>query len=155
MNFSELHSFLHLIARLIPLVLLSIYIFLLANNNPLLVALFCFLLVCFVFHVGFMFQWDRNTIGRLVRTSIPQEQGCELNLDNDQMEPPPEEQQSQQGNQRNLNTYRSMRDHIHPPRVSAPSCIVPPTEDMIVRPYNLPLLTTFHGMDIENPNSHI
>ena len=155
MNFSELHSFLHLIARLIPLVLLSIYIFLLANNNPLLVALFCFLLVCFVFHVRFMFQWDRNTIGRLVRSSIPQEQGCELNLDSDQMEPPPEEQQSQQGNQRNLNTYRSMRDHIHPPRVSAPSCIVPPTKDMIVRPYNLPLLPTFHGMDIENPYSHI
>ena len=63
--------------------LLPIYIFLLANNNPLLVALFCFLLVCFVFHVGFMFQWDRNTAGRLVRTSIPQEQGYELNLDSE------------------------------------------------------------------------
>ena len=48
-----------------------------------------------------------------------------------------------------------MRDHIHPPRVSAPSCIVPPTEDMIVRPYILPLLPTFHGMESENPYSHI
>ena len=48
-----------------------------------------------------------------------------------------------------------MRDHIHPPRVSAPSCIVPPVEDMIVRPYILPLLPTFHGMESENPYSHI
>ena len=71
------------------------------------------------------------------------------------MEPPPGEQQTQQGNQRNLNAYRSMRDHIHPPRVSAPSCIVPPTEDMIVRPYILPLLPTFHGMESENPYLHI
>ena len=103
-----------------------------------------------------MFQWDRNIAGTLVRTSIPQEQGCELNLDSDQMEPSPEEQQSQQGNQRNLNAYRSMRDHIHPPRASAPSCIVPPTtEDMIVRPYILPLLPIFHGMESENPYSHI
>ena len=48
-----------------------------------------------------------------------------------------------------------MRDHIHPPRVSSPSCIVPPTKDMIVRPYMLPLLPTFHGMESENPYSHI
>ena len=41
-----------------------------------------------------MFQWDRNTTGRLERISIPQEQGCELNLDCDQMELLPEEQQS-------------------------------------------------------------
>ena len=102
-----------------------------------------------------MFQWDRNIAGRLERIRIPQEQSCELNLDSDQMEPPLEEQQSEQGVQRNLNAYRSMRDHIHPPRVSAPSCIVPPTEDMSVRPYILPLLPTFHGMESENPYSHI
>ena len=48
-----------------------------------------------------------------------------------------------------------MRDHIHPPRVSAPSCIVPLVEDMIVRPYIMPLLPTFHGMESENPYSHI
>ena len=42
-----------------------------------------------------MFQWDRNTVGRLERISIPQEQGCELKLDSDRMEPPLEEQQSQ------------------------------------------------------------
>ena len=54
-----------------------------------------------------------------------------------------------------LNAFRSMRDHIHPPRMSAPSCIVPPTEEMIVRPYPVPLLPTFHGMESENPYTHI
>ena len=102
-----------------------------------------------------MCHWDRNTAGRLERINAPHEQGCELSLNNDQMEPPPEEQQSQQGIERNPNAYRSMRDHIHLPRVSAPSCIVPPTEDMIVRPYILPLLPTFHGMESENPYTHI
>ena len=71
------------------------------------------------------------------------------------MEPPPEEQQSQQGVQGNPNAYRSIRNHIHPPRVSAPSCIVPPAEDMILRPYLVPLLPTFHGMESENPYLHI
>ena len=55
----------------------------------------------------------------------------------------------------NPNAYRSMRDHIHPPRMSAPSCIVPLTEKMIVRPYLVPLLPTFHGMESENPYSHM
>ena len=48
-----------------------------------------------------------------------------------------------------------MRDHINPPRVSAPSCIIPPIEDVSVRPYLVPLLPTFHGMENENPNTHI
>ena len=48
-----------------------------------------------------------------------------------------------------------MRDHIHPPRVSAPSCIVPPLEDIIIKPYLVPLLPTFHGMESENSYSHI
>ena len=46
-----------------------------------------------------------------------------------------------------------MRDHIHPPRLSAPSCIVLPVADMILRPYIVPLLPTFHGM--ERDYSHI
>ena len=71
------------------------------------------------------------------------------------MEPPPKEQQSQQGVPRNPNAYRSMRDHIHPPRVSAPSCIVPPEEDVVVKPYLVPLFPTFHGMENENPYTHI
>ena len=73
----------------------------------------------------------------------------------DKMDPLPEEQQSQQGTPMNPIAYRSMRDHIHPPRVSAPSCIIPPAEDVAVRPYLVPLLPTFHGMENENPYTHI
>ena len=57
--------------------------------------------------------------------------------------------------ERNLNAFRSMRDHIDPPRLSAPSCIVPPTEEMVVRPYLVPLLPTFHCVESENPYTHI
>ena len=71
------------------------------------------------------------------------------------MEPAPEEQQSQHGVHKNLNAYRSIRDHIHPPRVSAPPCIIPLAEDIVVRPYLVPLLPTFHGMEKENPYTHI
>ena len=34
-----------------------------------------------------MQSWDRNTTGRLERTSVPQEQGCEVSLNTEQMEP--------------------------------------------------------------------
>ena len=102
-----------------------------------------------------MHHWDRNTAGLLERVSAPVEQGCEVSLNCEQMEPPPEEQQSQQGVQRDPNAYRSMRDHIHPPRVSEPSCIVPPAEDVIVRPYLVPLLPTFHCIENENPYTRI
>ena len=71
------------------------------------------------------------------------------------MDPLPEEQQSQQGTLVNPAAYRSMRDHIHPPRVSAPSCIIPPAKDVAVRPYLVPLLPTFLGMENENPYTHI
>ncbi|KAL6333948.1 hypothetical protein AAG906_039364 [Vitis piasezkii] len=39
--------------------------------------------------------------------------------------------------------------------MSAPSCIVPPSEQMIIRPYLVPLLPQFHGMENENPYTHI
>ena len=55
----------------------------------------------------------------------------------------------------NPNAYRSMRDHIHFPRISAPSCIMPQTEQMIIRPYLVPLLPTFYGMENENTYSHL
>ena len=100
-------------------------------------------------------QWERNTAGRLHRLSDPIEQGCEISLHSDQIEPPPEEQDSQQGVHRGPNAYRSMRDHIHPSRVSGPSCIIPPVEEVSVRPYLVPLLPTFHGMENENPYNHI
>ena len=102
-----------------------------------------------------MFQWFRNSEGRLVKIKIPQESDSELSLNFNTMEPPPEEQQSQQAVEMNPNAYRSMRDHIHPPRMSAPFCIVPLTEKMVVRTYLVPLLSTFHGMESENPYSHM
>ena len=100
-------------------------------------------------------QWDRNTADILERLGVPIEQGCEVSLHTNQMETPPEEQQSQQRVHQEPNAYRSMRDHIHPPRVSAPSCIIPPPEDVVVRPYLVPLLPAFHGMENENPYTHI
>ena len=103
-------------------------------------------------------QWDRNTTGstgRLERLSASIEEGCEVSLYTNQMETLPEEQQSKQGVQREPNAYKSMRDHIHLPRVSAPSCIIPPEEDVAVRPYLVPLLPTFHGMENKNPYTHI
>ena len=102
-----------------------------------------------------MHHWDRNTAGKLERSSAPQEQSGEVSIHSGQMKPPPEEQQSQQVVHINPNAYRSMRDHIHPQRVSAPSCIVPPSEDIIIKPYIVPLLPTFHGMESENSYSHI
>ncbi|KAL6313193.1 hypothetical protein AAG906_016786 [Vitis piasezkii] len=71
------------------------------------------------------------------------------------MEATPKIKHSHQGRQDNLNEFRSMRDRMHPPRMSAPSCIVPPTEQLVIRPYIVPLLPTFHGMESENPYAHI
>ena len=102
-----------------------------------------------------MHQWDTDTSDRLQRISTPIEQGCEVSVHSENMEPLPEEQQSQQGTPVNPAAYRSMRDHIHPPRVSAPSYIIPLAEDVAVRPYLVPLLPTFHGMENENPYTHI
>ena len=102
-----------------------------------------------------MQHWDRNTVGRLERINAPQEHRCELSIHSSKMESTLEEQQSQQGAQRNPTAYRTIRYHIHPPRMSAPSCIVPPPEDIIIKPYLVPLLPTFHGMESENPYSHI
>ena len=40
---------------------------------------------------------------------------------------------------------------MHRPRMSAPSCIVPPTEQLVIRPDIVPLLPTFHGMEVRIP----
>ena len=42
-----------------------------------------------------MQDWGRNTASLLERVSAPVEQGCEVSQNCEQMEPPPEEQQSQ------------------------------------------------------------
>ena len=102
-----------------------------------------------------MQQWDRDTLGRLHRISTQLDQSSKVSLHTDTMDPLPEVQQSQPGTPMNPTAYRTMRDHIHPPRVSAPSCIIPPAEDVAVRPYLVPLLPTYHGMENENPYTHI
>nr|CAN63366.1 hypothetical protein VITISV_018072 [Vitis vinifera] len=48
-----------------------------------------------------------------------------------------------------------MRDRMHPPRMSAPSCTVPPIQQLVIRPHIVPLLPTFHRMESENPYAHI
>ena len=102
-----------------------------------------------------MQQWDRDTSGRLNRISTQLDLASEVSVQTDTMDPIPEEQQSQPGTPMNPNAYRTMRDHIHPPRVSAPSCIIPPVDDVAVRPYLVPLLPTYHSMENENPYTHL
>ena len=42
-----------------------------------------------------MHQWDIDTSGRLQRISAPTEQDCEVSVQSENMDPLPEEQQSQ------------------------------------------------------------
>ena len=116
-----------------------------------------FVVLCFVSFcvTGVYASLDRDISSRLQRICTPTEQGCEISVHSDQMDPLPKEQQSQQGTPVNPTAYKSMRDHIHPPRVSALSCIIPPAEDVAVTPYLVPLLPTFHGMQNKNPYTHI
>ncbi|RVW26920.1 hypothetical protein CK203_113374 [Vitis vinifera] len=79
----------------------------------------------------------------------------ELELTLNIMEATPEDQHSHHSHQDNPNEFISMRDCMHPPRMSAPSCIVPPTKQLVIRPHIVPLLPTFHGMESENPYAHI
>ena len=102
-----------------------------------------------------MQQWDRDTSGRLNRISTQLDLASEVCVQTDTMDPILEEQQSQPGTPMNPNAYRTMRDHIHPLRVSAPSCIIPPEDEVAVRPYLVPLLPTYHGMENENPYTHL
>ncbi|KAL6347655.1 hypothetical protein AAG906_026183 [Vitis piasezkii] len=44
---------------------------------------------------------------------------------------------------------------MHPPCMSAPSCIMPSTEQLVIQPHIVPLLPTFNGMESENPYAHI
>ncbi|RVW66240.1 hypothetical protein CK203_066346 [Vitis vinifera] len=92
--------------------------------------------------------WIRDQEGRLVRIENPQD--TELDICVNIMDPPQEDQNSQHGQGGNPNAYLSMRDRMHPPRMSAPSCIVPPLEQLIIRPHIVPLLPYFHGMESEN-----
>ena len=67
-------------------------------------------------------NWIRDSRGRLVKLETPHNKELELSI----MEATPEDQHSHHGHQDNPNAFRSIRDHMHPPHMSAPSCIVPP-----------------------------
>ncbi|RVX07818.1 hypothetical protein CK203_021878 [Vitis vinifera] len=90
-------------------------------------------------------KWIRDCGGRLVKLETPHNKKLEIILNI--METAPEDQHSHHDNQDNPNEFRSMRDRMHPPRMSAPSCIVPPTKQLVIRPHIVPLLPTFHGME--------
>ncbi|RVW71494.1 hypothetical protein CK203_061019 [Vitis vinifera] len=98
-------------------------------------------------------NWIRDSGGRLVKCETPHNKELELSLNI--METTPEDQHSHHGHQDNPNEFRLMRDRMHPPRMSAPSCIVPLIEQLVIRPHIVPLLPTFHGMESENPYAHI
>nr|CAN77574.1 hypothetical protein VITISV_010411 [Vitis vinifera] len=70
--------------------------------------------------------WIRDIEGRLVKIETPRETELEVCLNI--MDVPPEDQNSQH---------------------------VPPTEQLVIQPHIVPLLPTFHGMESENPYSHI
>ena len=53
-----------------------------------------------------MHQWDRDTSGRLQRIGTPIEQGCEVSVHTENMEPLLEEQQCPQGTPVNPAAYR-------------------------------------------------
>ena len=84
-----------------------------------------------------MFQWVRNSVGRLIKVSVLQESNAELNISLNPMEHLEKEWHSQQPVESNPNSYRSMRDYRNPPRMSVPSCMVPLTTAPYGNTYNL------------------
>ena len=87
-----------------------------------------------------MLHWERNSKGRLEKPNSST-QVLNLGIATNIMEPQCEDQQSQHGpNEEIFHLYQSMRDHMHPPRISALSCIVLLSERMIICPYLVPPL---------------
>ncbi|KAL6331720.1 hypothetical protein AAG906_016716 [Vitis piasezkii] len=67
-----------------------------------------------------------------------------------------ENQQTQQGPKNgNSHMSRSMREYMHPQRIGMGSCIVLPNEPIVIKTHLVPLLPQFHGMENENPYTHI
>ena len=44
---------------------------------------------------------------------------------------------------------------MHPQRIGMGSCIVLPNEPIVIKTHLVPLLPQFHGMENENPYTHI
>jgi hypothetical protein len=55
------------------------------------------------------------------------------------------------------NRVRTLRDHMNPTRTSAPSYIVflPNASHFNFKPGIIQLLSSFHGLDLENPYLHL
>ena len=121
-------------------ILLSVFFYFTVKKKKKLKPLGRIVLCCLVFALFLlqecMFQWVRNSKGRLVKVNFPQEPDSRLNLNTDQMEHLEGEQHSQYPVERNPNAYRSMRDYMHPPWVSAPSYIVSSTNAPYDSTYN-------------------
>ena len=98
-------------------------------------------------------KWIRDCVGRLVKRETPHNKELEVILSI--METTHEDQHSHHDHQDNPNKFRSMRDRMHPPRMSAPSCIVSPTEQLVIRPHIVPLLPTFHGMERDRKSTRL
>ena len=65
-------------------------------------------------------------------------------------------QQTQQGpNNGNSHMSRSMREYMHPQRIGMGSCVVLPNEPIVIKTHLVPLLPQFHGMENENPYTHM
>ncbi|RVW26112.1 hypothetical protein CK203_115841 [Vitis vinifera] len=77
---------------------------------------------------NFIVKLFQDCGGKLVKIETPHNKELEVILNI--METTPEDQHSHHDHQDNPNEFRSMRDRMHPPRMSAPSCIVPPTEQL-------------------------
>jgi hypothetical protein len=58
----------------------------------------------------------------------------------------------------NLDHIRSLRDLFAPVATNSPSCIVLPPANAThfdLKPFVIQLLPSFHGLDLENPYSHV
>ena len=93
--------------------------------------------------------WIQDNEGRLVKIKNPHE--IELELCVKVMQATPEDQHSQHASEENINGYRAMRDCMQQPRMSAPSCIVPPIKQLLIQPHIVPHLPTFMGWKVRIP----
>jgi len=90
--------------------------------------------------------WSRTLSGRLCRVS--------LSFSENMAE---EDNQSLHNENNKNNRVRTLRDHMNPTRISAPSCIVfpPNASHFNFKPGIIQLLPYFHCLDLENSYLHL
>jgi len=68
-----------------------------------------------------------------------------------------EDNQSLHNKNNENNRVRTLKDHMNPIRIRAPSCIVfpPDASHFNFKPDIIQLLPTFHGLNLENPYLHL